>query len=128
MDKATKYTVLFAIILISLSVFYYFVIFLPSQERINAEFQREQYQNQQQVAQREAQERVDSNLSLNMCLNEAQTNRDDSVRYWTEWGDKTCVGNNNSYVNKCLDAVLAEAEKANIRQKEDEDKCIRLYK
>jgi hypothetical protein len=128
MDKPNRNIAIGALVVIALSIFYYFVIFLPSQEQRKLDFQKEQYRTEQAAKDQVLQTEANSKLDLSFCMDEAKTERNKSVLYWTDWSDKTCVGENNAYVNKCLGMVLEEVNKADLKQKESENKCIALYK
>jgi hypothetical protein len=76
----------------------------------------------------ESRAKSNNDLQLDSCLTKAQQDRDDSATYWLDWEKKTCGNYSGTYYSKCVDAVLAEIKKVDIKLQQDKDNCIKLYK
>ena len=80
MDKSIKFSIIAGILLISLSFFYYLVIFLPQKERTRQAQQIREYNDKVRTEQEEKekaeQAKSTNDFLLNICLDEAEKN------YW----------------------------------------------
>ncbi len=67
---------------------------------------------------------------LNTCFDEANTRYVESVKYWTDWQNNTCVDGKEgggSQMNRCLGMVIDEINKEKVKEKNDREECIKIY-
>ena len=97
-DKATKISVIAGILLISVSFFYYYVIFLPQKEQARLEQQRQEQsakeEKERQAIERELQERKEAKQNLDACIDNAKT------RYSNRW-EEECEAR-GKLTSKCI--------------------------
>jgi hypothetical protein len=109
-----KLSIIGAIIVIALSVAYYFVIFIPQRETQKIELQKEQLRIEQQ--------KTDNKTSaLKDCLDQAEVY---ARNFWT----RTCkdYGVNNREADCNLPMYLSD--NINAAKKNQQDQCYKLYR
>lgn len=77
--------------------------------------------------QKQKQQKIDS---LNQCFSEAELKKSDSIKYWSDVNDKTCVESKlgtGTLMNRCLDAMIVEMNKAKTQEEKDRAECLRIY-
>lgn len=115
-DNWFKIVIALVLIIFAISVFYYFVI-IPKGERATAQQQKQEMEynaNQQKIF-------------LDNCLNQAENQKNATIKYWGDWGDKTCKTYSGITQNNCLDDVLKEFEKAKTQETQDKNDCYKQY-
>lgn len=113
MDKSIKFIAIGAMALISFSVFYYFVIFLPSKERMTLEQKRSEFLFQEN-------EKQTNKLMLDACLADALDS------YNTTW-NSNC---RNSGIDRRGDGCALPhnvADSLNEYYKQTKDECYKKY-
>ena len=58
-----------------------------------------------------------------------RTEKIDSIEYWKSFQEKTCVDGSaggGPQMNRCLDMVLAEFNKAKDQEEKDRAECLRI--
>ncbi|MFA5618570.1 MAG: hypothetical protein WDK95_17300 [Syntrophorhabdaceae bacterium] len=112
------------IFLISLSVFYYFVIFSPQKEknRLNQETQEKQEQLTKELKEQQIEE--DKSNLLDTCLKEAEAELVEKTQAIVEWGNKETTNENVSEMTKILQKMFDDSS---LKLKEDKAECFNKY-
>jgi hypothetical protein len=114
-DKFLKVSVATAVLLVGLSVAYYFAFALPQQKQAELDFQKQQYQEKQQAAAQQASAQAEQDSSaaaasvyrstmLSACLSDAQTSYDNN---WAS-GCASQLANFQSEMNSCTAGVYCQ--------------------
>ena len=72
----------------------------------------------------------ENEVALNQCFTIAEDKMINSANYWKDWQNETCVdgaAGGGSSINKCLDAVISELNKAKVQEESDRAECLRIY-
>lgn len=67
---------------------------------------------------------------LDACFLEAENKKIDSIKYWNNFKEKTCIEGEvggGSQMSRCLDIVLTEDKKAEKQEKDNREECIKIY-
>lgn len=72
LDKFTKITLIFSVLLVASSVSYYFVIFLPEKEEAKLELQKDKLRAEEQEKTRLQLEKEENKEKLETCLSSVQ--------------------------------------------------------
>jgi|ERR1044071_429024 hypothetical protein len=111
----------FALVLAGISVFYYYVIFLPKHEQVKLDFQKQQEQSrlELQKQEREAleQKQEESSEMLQACL------ADVDINYSTDW-KRNCKSQN---LNDDCRLPINLAESIDNNRNESRDFCLKQY-
>ena len=116
LDKAVQISIVVTVLLISFSVFYYLVIFLPKQAKLKAESQYRQ--EQQKLEEQHNKEQHNKDIQLQACMDNAYKN------HQSDW-DSSCLnlgkGNGCELPDYIADGLLDDLKK-------EQEICAKLYK
>lgn len=119
LDKAVKVSIILATLIFSLSVAYYFVIFLPQKEKLAIEQQKQTQEakdRKEEQAKDEAKQATDdAKTALQDCLSQAYD------EYSSDW-DSQCKSTGLKANCSLDDTTLVEK-----RYKDSKDECFKQY-
>lgn len=120
-DKTFKAIASVSLIVVTLSVAYYFVVFLPKKEQMRIE-QQKQEQEAKDLKEEQAKEEADTKRmeaedNLNSCLDDADTN------YSTNW-DNECAGKGEK---KDCGLPSYKSERLDKTFQTDKENCFKQY-
>lgn len=121
-DKVTKYVILASILVASLSIAYYFIIFIPSYNNSKLEFEKTKYENEIKAKEKEDAEKFQDEFSKSL---EYSTCTSDAFNSYSERWKSTC-----KKLGQKRDCLLPN-DTANSYDRSYEsalDQCERLYK
>lgn len=106
LDKFTKIILIFSVLLVAFSAFYYFVIFLPQKEEAKIELEKEQQAQKQQEQKKEELERKKQQLLLDACLKDAYET------YTADWTNacKLQAKRITEGIQSCISGYLTESD------------------
>ena len=93
-DKLAKAVLILSLLLVALSVFYYYVIFLPQKEEARLEQQRQEQLAEELKELKEQEAKEEAERNLNECLSDAES------EYHNQWY-RECKGQ-DKLTNRCI--------------------------
>ena len=118
-DNYLKLSIIGGMIVIALSVAYYFVVFIPQKQAQQVELQKEELNT---VQQRER----EKTTSLKNCLLQADFG---ATAYWNkQCKDYGVDKNGNPYLKDDCSLDKYHADAVNASKKNEQDQCYQLYK
>ena len=136
-NKIIQYTVIIGVVLISFSVFYYYVIALPQKDKMILEQQQTEFEYKKQQDTKEEtqqlekqtileQEEENRKTLLENCLEFAKQEHKRKIDNFAEIFNENCV-NPNGWTQECHDAFNDSLEKYENEEKQDKEECYKKY-
>lgn len=118
-DDYLKLSIIGGIIIVAVSVAYYFVVFIPQKESQKVELQKEELRTSQQKEQ-------EKTSALKDCLHQADFNAN---AYWNkQCKDYGIDKNGNPYLKDDCSLDKYHADAVNAAKKNEQDQCYQLYR
>ena len=140
-DKSAKAVLILSLLLVALSVFYYYVIFLPQKEQARIE-QQKQEQLAEELKEQEAKEEAEqekrlNRLLLDTCLNEADNSLKNSFISLCKDDGRISGGDEASCLAGTIDDNVSYMTASNLysslfkrildKREKDKDECFKKY-